>query len=206
MNTYDLFILFTVMFAATITPGPAMIYAMDCGVRYRLRDTIIAATAISIMAMSYGALALFGLVTAMMQMGELFTVLKIAGGLYLVYCGWQRFAAPYTEMGDGRSGKPKKSPMGLFMEALLLGASNPKGILFFAALFPQFIPQNAGDANMLPILVITFATSFLGLMLYSAGGKLMTEALKIRRIQKAFNLFAGSFYCWFGLGLIMDNK
>ncbi len=206
MTSYELLILFAVMFAATITPGPAMLYAMDCGVRYRLSDTILAATAISIMAVSYGALALLGLAAAMVQMGELFTLLKILGGLYLIYCGWQRFSAPYTEMGGSRFAQAKKSPSGLFMEALLLGASNPKGILFFAALFPQFIPQNAGPSNMLPILIITFSTSFLGLMLYSVGGKLMTGALKIQRIQKAFNLFAGSFYCWFGLGLITENK
>lgn len=206
MNNYDLLILFTVMFAATITPGPAMLYAMDCGVRYRFRDTVLAATAISIMAVSYGALALLGLAAAMMQMGELFTVLKIMGGLYLLYCGWQRFSAPYTEMGESQSAKANKSPLGLFVEALLLGASNPKGILFFAALFPQFIPQNAGPSSMLPILIITFATSFLGLMLYSVGGKLMTGALKIRSIQKVFNVFAGCFYCWFGFGLITDGK
>lgn len=207
MSFYQILALLTIMFVGTITPGPAMLYAMNCGMQYNKMQNIVSAFGISLMALMYGFLALVGLASILMKLGIIYTLLKIMGGLYLITCAYSRITAPYVnlESTDSEKTKVEHRYAHIFKSAVLLGASNPKGILFFAALFPQFIPQNTGTDSFLPILAITFLTSMAGLLLYAIFGRLMSKAFKRKNVQKGFNIFSAAFYSWFGFRLILEN-
>jgi threonine/homoserine/homoserine lactone efflux protein len=87
-----------------------------------------------------------------------FTALKLLGGIYLLYLGVRTFrerralaaalAAPATPKSDARS----------FIEGFTVGATNPKTVIFLAAILPQFVARASGDVpGQILILGLLFA-------------------------------------------------
>lgn len=77
----------------------------------------------------------------------LFTVIKVAGALYLVWLGIQairhRHDASQPEL------RPRASrPWRVLLEGFFVGVSNPKTILFFIAVLPQFVAYGAGSVSL----------------------------------------------------------
>ncbi|WP_028534299.1 LysE family translocator [Paludibacterium yongneupense] len=197
-----------VMLAATAAPGPAMFYALDCGTRRGLRPALLAAFGVSLMAVVYAALALAGLAAVLRHYGELYGLLRCGGALYLLYCGYRALKA------SGRTGQEPPDTVRpapgtqrrLFLDAVLLGASNPKGILFFAALFPQFLPRNLVPTDSVLILAITFASSMAGMMSYAAGGASFARVLRRPQVRKRVARTTALIYGAFGLRLLLDRS
>ncbi|PXA87607.1 amino acid transporter, partial [Nostoc sp. 3335mG] len=100
-------------------------------------------------------------------------------------------------------GTSAPSALVLYRDALFTGLSNPKLILFAAALFPQFISQKAGWAPQFAILTLTFVVIETGwYVAYAAGGRRLASWLASPRRQRVFDRATGSLFFLFGAGLI----
>ncbi|MGI4777640.1 MAG: LysE family translocator [Janthinobacterium lividum] len=102
-----------------------------------------------------------------------FTTTKLIGAAYLVWLGIKTFRSEASALkveGD-RTATPRRS---FYLQGLLVGASNPKAVLFFAAIFPQFLDPATPIAPQFAILALTF-------MAFEFGGAdgLRTEHLAI---------------------------
>ena len=92
-----------------------------------------------------GAVAL-GLGAVAQQSMVLFTVMKLAGGLYLVYLGVKTF----RERGQGEllvalpQRPARRHP---FLEGITVGGTNPKTLVFLAAILPQFVTFASGHVS-----------------------------------------------------------
>lgn len=84
-----------------------------------------------------------------------FTTAKLIGAAYLVWLGIKTFRSDASALAvDGdAAGRPRRS---FYLQGLLVGASNPKAVLFFAAFFPQFLNPAAPMAPQFTILALTF--------------------------------------------------
>jgi threonine/homoserine/homoserine lactone efflux protein len=97
-----------------------------------------------------------------------FTSVQVLGGCYLVYLGItaikhsQIHASDMTNQGDVRPSKWKS-----MREGFWVGALNPKGIVFFAAILPQFVDREAGKITSQLILM---GAIFAVLAFFSDGG------------------------------------
>jgi threonine/homoserine/homoserine lactone efflux protein len=126
-----------------LTPGPAVLLVLATALR-RGRSASAAST-LGILAANtiYFALSATGLGAVLLASYRIFFLIKWAGAAYLIYLGIRSLVSkgdtlgkPEAAAGAGRSFQR------LFMDGLLLQLSNPKAIVFFAALLPQFIdPQ-----------------------------------------------------------------
>ena len=125
-----------------ISPGPSFVFVVRTAVAQSRTEGLAAALGMGVGAMFFGALAVLGLRTLMLEGGLIFTLLKIAGGLYLVYLAWQiwRHAAePITVAGtEGAAVRPGRA----FVLGLLTQLSNPKIIAVFGAVFAALLPAN----------------------------------------------------------------
>jgi threonine/homoserine/homoserine lactone efflux protein len=108
----------------------------------------------SICLLSASALGLGALLLASEQ---LFSALKIIGALYLFYLAWQSWQQSRLPTHGAEVPQAPAVPRfrALFGRAFVLGASNPKDILFFAAFLPQFL---SSQQPFLPQLLIMIAT------------------------------------------------
>jgi threonine/homoserine/homoserine lactone efflux protein len=127
--------------ALILLPGPAMLFLVSRGIgqgrRLALASTlgIEAATATMVLATAFG-------LTALISSSVLaFSIVKYAGAAYLIYLAVKEFRS------RGRFAlrdRPVASARRAFIDAYLVGISNPKTAVFFVAFFPQFVHPGAG--------------------------------------------------------------
>jgi threonine/homoserine/homoserine lactone efflux protein len=92
----------------------------------------------------------------------LFTIIKFAGAAYLVYLGIQ---AIRHRGGRSTAGPvPPSSTWRMLWEGFLVGATNPKSIVFFVAVLPQFVDYAAGN---IPLQLASLGAVFLVIALVS---------------------------------------
>ncbi|WP_018184500.1 LysE family translocator [Kaistia granuli] len=136
-----LFAILGALLIGAISPGPSFVFVVRTAVAQSRADGIAAALGMGVGAMIFGTLALLGLRTLMTEAAGLYTVLKIAGGLYLVYLAvriWRGAKDPVEVVRNGGSGG---SSLGhSFGLALATQMSNPKIIAVFGAVFAALLP------------------------------------------------------------------
>jgi threonine/homoserine/homoserine lactone efflux protein len=137
-----LFAILGALLLGAISPGPSFVFVVRTAVAQSRTEGLAAALGMGVGAMLYGALAVLGLRTLMQDGGLLFTALKVAGGLYLVYLAWKIWshaADPITvEAGVTPAANPRKA----FAVGLLTQLSNPKIVAVFGAVFAALLPAN----------------------------------------------------------------
>ena len=89
-----------------------------------------------------------------------FTVLKLAGAAYLLYLAWGAWRAPVGPA--GQQAAPSLTPLQAWSRGVVMNLSNPKVILFFLALLPQFASASRGS--------VALQTFWLGLVFIAAAG------------------------------------
>lgn len=159
------------LFAATelllsMTPGPAVLMVISQGIRRGYKSSTRGAAGILTGNAIYFALSAMGLGALLIASKRVFDVLQILGAIYLVVIGCKMLLFPAfspPERGEGAqsdAGYP-------FTQGLITQLSNPKAIVFFTALLPQFIDPTKPVAMQLLILgVISIVVELPVLLLY----------------------------------------
>jgi homoserine/homoserine lactone efflux protein len=174
--TFETWLLFLLMETAlSLSPGPAVFYVVSQGIRAFPRAVPATLGILSANA-CYFALSATSLGALIAASARFFTIAKWAGAAYLIYLGIKslRSAAASHSIaltgtttpgdGDARGGHaPGVDTRGnhrrqIYLGALTLQLSNPKALLFFLALLPQFIDTQRAVA---PQMLILAATSML---------------------------------------------
>ncbi len=168
--TLKTWLLFLVMETAlSLSPGPAVFYVVSQGVRGGLRRTLPSACGILSANGIYFALSATSLGAIIAASARFFTIAKWVGAAYLIYLGIKALLSSRkthaVALGGGppsnSSGKPTGNAgdwRGVYLGALTLQLANPKALLFFLALLPQFIDP---AASVVPQMLILAATSML---------------------------------------------
>ncbi|MBO9574567.1 MAG: LysE family translocator [Sphingobium sp.] len=205
LHTWWLYV--TAVFIISSTPGPNMLHCMTRSVQVGVRRSGFAMAGL----LSAVLLCLFasaaGLGALLKTMPQLFNILRIAGAAYLIYLGWKAWRSPVTS-GDESEGAAPAAPsaLRLYRDALFVGLSNPKLIIFAAALFPQFIDAQLPYGPQLAILVSTFAASdILWYLIYAMGGARLALWLRSESRQRLFNRLTGGIFALFG-GLLLTRS
>lgn len=158
------------VFALNLTPGPDTAYIIGRSVAQGRSAGLVSALGISLGACGHTLASAFGLSALLMTSATAFTVIKIAGSVYLVYLGlrmlWSKPAAATT--GSGAQGPAALNPSAapsltrIFWQAVITNLLNPKVALFFLSFFPQFVAREAPDKTLafllLGLVFITMST------------------------------------------------
>jgi threonine/homoserine/homoserine lactone efflux protein len=147
----------------TVTPGPTMLMTLTNSVNHgpwRALASLCGALAANFVIMALSALGLGALLATS---EAAFTALKLVGAAYLIWLGVRTFRSGTRRYpGEGRDRWPlndlglRRGDMSLFMQGVLVAASNPKSLLFFTAFFPQFIDPAAPFVPQFALLSLTF--------------------------------------------------
>ena len=148
-------------------PGPSVLFVVGRALSYG-RGTALASVAGNSAGCYLAAVCVaLGLGPVLQQSDLLFQVVKLAGAGYLVWLGVQAFrhARPLTP-GSAAAGVAP-SPWRSVRAGVLVGVSNPKVFIIFAAVLPQFVDNHAGHvpAQMLQLALVPV---LIGLVLDSA--------------------------------------
>ncbi|HET7015843.1 MAG TPA: LysE family translocator [Streptosporangiaceae bacterium] len=89
-----------------------------------------------------------------------FTVLKLAGAAYVIYLGVQALRHRKELWASLGAAVEAKSVLRIVRDGFLVGVSNPKSIVFFVAVLPQFVDRSAGHV---PVQIVLLGTLFMAI-------------------------------------------
>lgn len=194
----------------SLGPGPNNFCALNNGINYGVRAALLA---------TFGRLASYaiflfisavGLGAMLLASETAFTIIKWIGALYLLYLGiktWRSTSFSGLQLSDGEraDSQPAKAPIGrLMLNEFLVGISNPKAILLFTAIFPQFIKPGEPAAEQFLYLGATYLLAELCIasLTYALFGMQIRRLVRSPRGIRRLNKSTGAFFVGAG-GLLL---
>lgn len=127
-----------------IIPGPAVLFSVGRTLALGRRGGLLSVLGVTLALIPIVALVALGVGALIAQSVVLFTVLKIAGALYLVYLGIQAIRHRKDAAAEVALTRLPRSPSRQLWQGFVVGITNPKTIAFFVAVLPQFVDLDAG--------------------------------------------------------------
>ena len=161
-------------FLLCLTPGPAVFFVVGLAMRRGVRVGIAASAGVTVGTAFYFALSALGIGTLIIASHTLFVALKWAGAAYLVYLGLKMMLpllrtirrspaaaraagdAPTSAGLEAAAGQPVRLG-GAFWSAFAVQLANPKMLIFFLALFPQFLSPEGSVALQFLVMGVVSA-------------------------------------------------
>ena len=185
-----------------ISPGPGAAVAMSCGLRYGYGAALRAIFGLQAALMIQLTIVAVGLGALLTASTLAFNIVKLTGAAYLVWLGVQKWRSTPQEINEDR---PPKSPNALFMEGLLVNLTNPKAIVFIAALTPQFIDPTRPQWPQFLIIGLTMCgVDTVVMSSYALLATRLRYWLHNAKSLKAQNRFFGSVFV--GAGLLLASS
>lgn len=190
MSLEQLWLFITLTFIVSASPGPVMLSCMADAGRFGFAKsiyTMLGASSGNLVLMLLSALGLGLLVE---EAEWVFHTIKWVGAAYLVYLGIALFRAPPHDLHHEISAIRSSH---LFWKSLLVAITNPKGLIYFGALLPQFIDIHQPMPPQFALLTVIFlATDLLWMAIYALGGSAIMRWLTAPAHQRWFNRISGS--------------
>jgi len=185
-----------------VTPGPAIVLAVNNGALYGPRRTLWSTLGNEMGLLGHGVVGAVGVAAAIEAMPRLFVGLELIGVAYLCWLGIARLRSNAATVNDRCSVSSSVSAANLVRTGFGTAALNPRPFLFFAALLPQFIHPEQPFALQIAAMISTFlALSFLSLSLYSMVGSRLGGLRGGERMQWALTRVSGAAFLVFAAHL-----
>lgn len=189
---------------AVVSPGPAVLLSVTNSLTHGFSKSLWSSLGNITGLFMVSGMAVLGLGAVLKTSTLLFSLLKLMGAVYLIYLGirqWRSTDDVFSqETGPGRRNRTMGKS---FIQGIFVALSNPKAILFFTALFPQFIALDRPVMTQFMILTATFMIySFIALCIYAIGARTAREWFARGRRIIWFNRITGAFFITFGVGIL----
>jgi threonine/homoserine/homoserine lactone efflux protein len=180
-----------------LTPGPNMTWLAVMGAT-RGRGMALAAVAGICIGLAIAAVvAGLGLTALLHEVPQLFTVLRWAGTIYLLYLAWDAWTDANTseEFHNGTASRA-------FLQGLISNILNPKAYLFYAAMLPQFLDSAQDPAwqiALLSAIYVAIATAIHAAIAAMSGSLAdwLSKSPQAETVRKALALLIAAAAIWF---------
>lgn len=167
MDNWLSFIIISLMII--IIPGPDFFIVLNNTLKGNAKNGIMAGLGISSAHVFYSALAAFGLIFILTTSYYVFTVIKILGSIYIAYLGIKTILNAKKAFNISTD-KDIKTDMKLrlsYKQGFISTIFNPKAILFYVSILPQFITKEDGSMQILILSSLFILTVFIWFFLCS---------------------------------------
>jgi len=179
-------------FVVIVIPGPSVLFIVGRALQHGRRDALLSVVGNTGGVLVHAALVALGIGAVIAASATAFVVLKFVGGGYLVYLGVQavRHRRDGLDVPDADAPVvPAHRPLGRVLgESFTVGVTNPKTLVFVAAVLPQFVDPAAGPAwvqiLILGLLFAVIAVVSDGAYALAASGARDWFARSPRRLER----------------------
>jgi threonine/homoserine/homoserine lactone efflux protein len=178
------------MIVLSATPGPGVFASMSKAVSDGFKSSLFFIGGLVIGDSIFLILAIVGMSAISKVLGEMFFIIKIAGGIYLIFLGIKTFRKKDFNL-NFKAG-PKKNNLQTILSGLLITLGNPKPVLFYASVLPTII--NFSKINLVDVLIMILLialVSFAVLGPYCYFASLSRKLFIKEKAQKRINKSAG---------------
>jgi len=199
--TLETWLLFVITEAALcFTPGPAVLLVLSHGLTRGTGSSVYANLGILTGNAVYFGLSATGLGALLLASYEVFSAIRWLGAAYLVWLGVTAFFGKSSVMAVNAA--TPASAARTFANGAMLQVANPKALVFFVALLPQFIDPHRAVLAQVAILGVTSVVIEFGVLLaYGALAGRLTSVAARPRFQRLANRVAGTMLVTAGVGM-----
>jgi len=188
-------------------PGPTILLVLSYSIAHGRKSTLPLVAGVALGDSVAITLSLIGLGTLLAASAFWFTLIKWMGGLYLIYLGIRLLRSATNPLQLQATQAQQTSPHKLFTNAFIVTALNPKSIVFFIALLPQFISAAHPTLPQLWILGVSFVVlATIGATSYALFAASIRRFLASPRAQKAYSYIGGGLLCGAGVWALSARR
>lgn len=197
LEVYIVFLLATLV--VVFSPGPAAITVASQGASNGAKRSLFGVFGVASANLVYFFLSATGIASLIIASNTLFAIIKWIGVLYLLYLGFNALLSKTSVIKidlKASHAKPKK----LYMQGLIVELANPKALLYFSALLPQFIDVNQSIyAQLLIMGVSCFVIDCVAYGMYGFFGDKISKGAVKKWMITLINKATGGFFIFIGL-------
>lgn len=196
-------------FILIVIPGPSVLFAISRALAYGRRVALRTVAGGAAGSFTAATAVAVGIGVIVQTSAVIYHVIKLAGAAYLIYLGVQAirhrqalraaFAAQAAPISGGHT----------LVQGFVVGVTNPKTVVFFAAILPQFVDPSAGHASLqMVVLGAVFATIALAMdsVWGLAAGALRSWLARSERHVDLVGGAAGLTMVGLGVGLAISGR
>lgn len=193
-----------------LIPGPAVMLVLKSAVARGRAPALLTALGVLAADLVWAGASVAGLTALLVSSQMAFDVVRYLGAAYLVFLGGKLLltrsviVSARPDVAALTTSRPR-SGWRAFREGLLSDLSNPKTVIVFTSVIPQFLHHGAGPVDTLVLGVAFAVIGFLSLtgyaVVFSAAAKMLRNARAIRAILRA----GGAILAAFGVGLAVER-
>lgn len=144
-------------FAIIIIPGPSVMFVVTRALTFGRRAALLTVAGNAAGFYLQALLVAVGVGAILERSVLAYNTVKFAGALYLVWLGVQTFQrrSALAEVADATELQPRRS---IALDGFIVGVANPKTVVFFAAVLPQYVRTGGAPAGVqMAVLGLVFA-------------------------------------------------
>jgi len=181
-------------------PGPNIILIINDSVKYGMKKSIFTILGIKAGTSLLFFIALSGLAALLSLFSSMFFIIKCIGVCYLVYLGISQIRSSFKT--DTLEYTYENENNSFFLKGFFVSVTNPKGLLFAGAFFPQFLNKQIAIGLQIVILCGGFLIiSLIIEIFYAYTGEKTGQIFKTERFKRMTDRLSGAFLIMFGIGL-----
>jgi homoserine/homoserine lactone efflux protein len=193
-----------------VSPGSGAVLSMSHGLSYGVRRTTATIVGLQLGLAVILLVAGLGVGAVLTASATAFTVIKVVGACYLLWLGWRQWRAPVAKIeGDAQASasEPELTVGQRVLRGFLTNVTNPKGIVFMAAVLPQFIqPTRPLWLQLLVLLATTVVVDVTVMHGYAWLAARLQGVLRSVRARRAQNRVFGGVLMAMGAFLFMFKR
>jgi len=151
-------------FVLIAIPGPSVLFTVSRAIALGRTAGVATVAGNAVGTFAQVVAVAFGIGALVERSVAVFTVLKLAGACYLMFLGVQAIRHRRSLAAALGAEVERKTTVKMMADGFAVGATNPKVIVFFAAMLPQFVDRQAGHV---PVQIIALGAIFAGIALLS---------------------------------------
>ena len=162
-------------FLLIVIPGPSVLFVIGRALAHGRRAALTTVVGNTLGAYVLVAAVAFGIGPIVERSAIVFTALKLAGAAYLIYLGVKAFRERDSLSTALTADSPARNPLRTLWDGFAVGVSNPKTIVFFAAVLPQFVDPVRGHL-VVQMLTLGMIFNVIALVSDSLWGVVASQA------------------------------
>jgi threonine/homoserine/homoserine lactone efflux protein len=194
-----------VQLMGTMSPGPSFLIVSQAAVAESRATALRLAFGLAVGTVIWAVSAMLGLKALLTAFGSLYLIMKIAGGLYLIYLAvrlW-RYAAEPLAVPLGRHAPCPGA--GAVRRGILAQLANPKVAVFYGSVFVTMLPPETPAWAKLAVCAIVFTNVFVWYSLVALVLGAEQARVRYARFKRWIDRASGSVLALLGLRLVADR-
>lgn len=181
-----------------LIPGTGVIYTITTGLTLKWRASIAAAIGCTLGIVPHILTSILGLSALLDMSAQVFSALKMAGTVYLLYLAWNMWHEAGTLEINKKSNETSAAQ--IVIKAIAINLLNPKLTIFFFAFLPLFVSKNSSSPTMEMMMLSTvfMGMTFLifalyGILASGISAYLINSSKAVKRLQQTFAVILAAF-------------